>query len=94
MQKVIDVNIVNVDLIVYWDILHNKCRLCKQPLLMPVFDPVENEMNSNVYFGKCKHYFHEYCINSHLKTHTTCPLDNIIWSLDKRIPTLPVTVCK
>ena len=108
LSAVLDINIINVDLILYWDIMgSNKiCQLCKQPLLMPTFQTTElstddkekyiddeNEINSNVHLGTCKHYFHEKCINLHLETGTSCPIDNVFWTIDKIISTLPTTIC-
>lgn len=56
------------------------CALCKSDIMAPTYNDLLNKnIRTRISVGKCKHVFHEYCIDKHTQGDLSCPLCKTPW---------------
>lgn len=64
----------------------NECHLCRQDLLAPSFEDLQNgNLKCDISLGSCGHAFHKTCIDRFYKNCMSCPIDKTPWNLSKVI---------
>ena len=85
----ITLSVDSLNMVATWkyDVENDTCALCHQDLMIPTQRSIrEKVVNGNVTVGKCKHGFHEDCIDRWIKNgNISCTVCNTTWDAAKNV---------
>jgi hypothetical protein len=59
------------------DYLNDNCPICQENIILRCSNCSETIEKCSTIIGKCKHIYHEHCINKWLLQSNKCPIDNL-----------------
>ena len=85
----ITLSVDSLNVVATWkyDVENDMCALCHQDLMIPTQRSIRDKViNGNVTIGKCKHGFHEDCIERWIKNgNISCTVCNTTWNASKSV---------